>query len=64
MKYLKEYNIFESLTFFTISDEKRKKLISFINSCLDGNDMDFSSWIYQNIIRRRRRKRRCGRRYR
>jgi hypothetical protein len=51
MKYLKEYNIFESLTFFTISDEKRKKLISFINSCLDGNDMDFSSWIYQNIIR-------------
>jgi len=50
MKHLKTYKIFENL-FFTISDERRKKLIDFINSSLDGTDMDFSSWIYQNIIR-------------
>jgi hypothetical protein len=42
MKYLKTYQIFES-EFFTISDERRKKLIDFINSSLDGADMDFSS---------------------
>jgi hypothetical protein len=50
MKHLKTYKIFEN-SFFTISDERRKKLIGFINSSLDGADMDFSSWIYQNIIR-------------
>ena len=50
MKYLQSYKLFES-EFFTISDERREKLIHFINSSLDGVDMDFSSWIYQNIIR-------------
>ena len=50
MKHLKTYKIFEN-SFFTISDERRKKLIDFINSSLDGADMDFSDWIYQNIIR-------------
>ena len=50
MKHLKSYKLFEN-TFFKISDERRKKLIDFINSSLDGTDMDFSSWIYQNIIR-------------
>ena len=50
MKHLKTYQLFEN-TFFKISDERRKKLINFINSSLDGADMDFSSWIYQNIIR-------------
>ena len=50
MRYLKTYQLFEN-SFFTISDERRKKLINFINSSLDGADMDFSSWIYQNIIR-------------
>jgi hypothetical protein len=50
MKHLKTYKVFEN-SFFTINDERRKKLIDFINSSLDGADMDFSSWIYQNIIR-------------
>ena len=50
MKHLKTYQLFEN-TFFKISDERRKKLIDFINTSLDGSDMDFSSWIYQNIIR-------------
>lgn len=50
MKHLKSYKLFEN-TFFKISDEKRKKLISYINNCLDDNDMDLSSWIYNNIIR-------------
>ena len=50
MKHLKSYKIFEN-SFFTISEDRRKKLISFINSSLDGADLDFSSWIYQNIIR-------------
>jgi hypothetical protein len=50
VKHLKSYKIFES-EFFTISDERRKKLIDYINSSLDGTDFDFSSWIYQNIIR-------------
>ena len=50
MKHLKQYKIFEN-SFFTISEERRKKLIYFINSSLDGTDFDFSSWIYQNIIR-------------
>ena len=50
MKHLKTYQIFEN-TFFKISDERRKKLIGYINTCLDGNDTNFSPWIYQNIIR-------------
>ena len=50
MKHLKTYKLFES-EFFTISDERRKKLIDYIKSSLDGTDFDFSSWIYQNIIR-------------
>lgn len=50
MKYLKKYKTFEG-SFFSIGDDKRKKLIEYINKSLDGANLDFSSWIYQNIIR-------------
>lgn len=50
MKYLKTYKIFES-TYFTLSEDKRKKFISYLDMALNGNDINFTSWIYHNIIR-------------
>jgi len=41
----------EDSNFFKITDEKRKKLIGYINQILNGTDLDLSSWIYNNIIR-------------
>jgi len=50
MKHLQSYKLFES-SHFTLSEDKRKKFISYLDMAIGGKDINFTSWIYNNIIR-------------
>lgn len=50
MKHLKVYKVFENSN-FKLSEEKKKKFISYLENALNGNEMNFTGWIYNNIIR-------------